>query len=91
MDTYGNEEREVEELNQWAQSHETSYDVAEAIYYVALGTGGDVDIAMEGIWDEPSESEAIAVWEFATENGLKDDKYLFWGIQTLHEVMKDFE
>ena len=72
-------------LEQWAASHETDEDLAEAIFYLA----GDDDI-VERIWQDPTNAEIVAIWERATENGLHSDD-LSWGDSNLRQIMERFE
>ena len=70
-------------LEQWADCHNTSIEVAEAIFFVADG-----DDDAERVWQDPTEEEVLAIWECATNNGLTDGSDLWWGIDNLATVIK---
>lgn len=57
-----------------AASRDTSVELMEAILYVA----GSEDAAVR-VWEEPTEPEALAVWERVTKNGLNDSTDFVWG------------
>ena len=57
-----------------AASRETSPEIMEAILYVA----GSEKLAV-GVWEAPSEAEALAVWERVTRNGLRESADYCWG------------
>lgn len=57
-----------------ANSRETSVELMEAILYVA----GSEEAAAR-LWEEPTEAEALAVWERVTKNGLIDSTDFDWG------------
>lgn len=58
-----------------ADSRETSAELMQAILYVA---GRDETEAVR-IWEAPSESEMLAVWERVTKNGLLQANEFCWG------------
>jgi len=72
-------------IKHWADSHETSDEVAEAILWIAI----DI-IDAQRIWEDPTEQEFLAVWERATKNGRIDDDILWWGDTTLYSIHRDF-
>lgn len=78
-------ELETQGLQQWADCRNTSEEVAEAILFFA-SSEEDAD----RIWADPTDGEVLAVWEYATNNGLHDDSDLYWGIDTLAKVMADY-
>ena len=57
-----------------ADSRETSPEIMQAI----AGLARDEDDASR-IWDEPTEAEALSIWETVTKNGLRASKSFFWG------------
>lgn len=69
-----------EEIQFWAQSHETSPEVAMAINEEA---GNDFD-EMERIWQDPTADEFARVSDRAFQLAPEDDEKLFWGLETLH-------
>ena len=74
---------ERQELEQWADCRNTSKEVAEAILFVASNEE-DAD----RLWQDATDEEIRAVWEYATDNGLHADSDLYWGIDSLAEMMK---
>lgn len=70
-------------LEQWADSHKTSIEIAEAIFFVADG-----DDDAERVWQEPTKEEILAIWEHATNNGLVDGSDLWWGVDNLATILK---
>jgi hypothetical protein len=58
-----------------ANSRETSAELMEAILYVAGSEGAAVRV-----WEEPTEAEALAIWERVTKNGLLDSTDFCWGV-----------
>ena len=74
---------ERQELEQWADCRNTSIEVAEAILFIASGEK-DAD----RIWEDATDAEILAIWEYATNNGLHDDSDLYWGIDSLAVMMK---
>ena len=74
---------ERQELEQWADCRNTSKEVAEAILFVASNEE-DAD----RLWQDATDEEIRAVWEYATDNGLHDDSDLYRGIDSLAEMMK---
>lgn len=73
-------------LEQWAMTHETAFEIAEAIAEMAEGDSN----RMEQIWQEPTLEETCYVWNHATKHGLIDDRELDWGVMSLHAVMDQF-
>lgn len=65
---------EVADFLSTAASRETSRELMEAILAVA----GDESRAVR-VWDEPTEAEALAIWERVTKNGLVDSDEFVWG------------
>lgn len=63
----------------FADSHETSEEIVEAIAWLAR----DNEAEAERIWHDPTDEEKLAIWERATKNGMIDDESLFWGEWTL--------
>lgn len=57
-----------------AASRETSDEIMSAIAQLAVN---DDDAAR--IWEEPTEAEALAIWEIVTGNGLRDSADYCWG------------
>ena len=74
---------ERQELEQRADCRNTIKEVAEAILFVASNEE-DAD----RLWQDATDEEIRAVWEYATDNGLHDDSDLYWGIDSLAEMMK---
>jgi len=70
---------DMEELEQWASSRETSIEIAEAIHQLAHMCAWDPDT----IWEDPSFQQFSAVmshaWELADEGVLE----LHWGEETM--------
>lgn len=62
------------ELARWADSHETSLEIA-----LALVDLFGVD-RMEGVWEAPTDTEMEVVMARARE--LNEDETLYWGEQT---------
>lgn len=58
-----------------ADSLETSIEIMEAIFRIA---GGDDDVAVR-VWEEPTETELINIWEDVTKNGLLSPSLYCWG------------
>jgi len=58
-----------------AASRETSYEILEAILFVA----GQNEAAAERIWEDPCYEEGLAVWERVTGNGLRAATEYTWG------------
>jgi hypothetical protein len=75
--------KDITELGEWAGSRETSVEVAEAIYSIAVD---DTDASR--IWDAPADYEITAIWERATKNGLIHDERFLWGGATLREIIE---
>jgi hypothetical protein len=73
------------ETNYWAITHEVDERIAEAIGYLA---DGDTNIA-ERIFNDPTDTEIIAIYERATENGLEDENEMQWGTTTLAAMLAD--
>jgi len=67
-------------IEQWADSHQTDEQIAEAIFYLAAD-----DSEADAIWQDPTEAQIIAIWERATRNGLLSDD-MCWGENNLHEL-----
>jgi len=57
-----------------ANSRETSTEIMSAISNIARSESDAVRI-----WEEPCQSEMIAVWERVTKNGLIDASEFCWG------------
>ena len=66
----------------FANSHETSEEIVEAIVWLAQDNGDKA----ERIWQEPTDEEKLAIWQRATKNGSIDDEDLFWGESTLASI-----
>jgi len=58
-----------------ASSRETSPEIMAACLQLACNNESDALV----IWDDPSESELIAVWKIVTKNGLIPAVQFFWG------------
>lgn len=58
-----------------AMSLETSPAIMGAIWHLS----GHDDERAEGIWMAPSEAEALAIWEVATNNGRVPASETCWG------------
>ena len=71
---------------QWADCRKTDIEVAEAIFYVA----SHQENVAERIWQDPSEAEVIAIWEYVTCNGLHDAADFNWGVGTLGTAAKSY-
>lgn len=57
-----------------AASRETSPELMDAILHIAGN-----EAAAVRVWEEPTEAEALAVWERVTKNGLIDSAEFVWG------------
>jgi hypothetical protein len=58
-----------------AASRETSYEILEAILFVA----GQNEAAAKRIWEDPDQVEGLAIWERVTGNGLRAATEYTWG------------
>ena len=58
-----------------AMSRETSDEIIEAIEFISGGNNAE----SERIWEEPTEAEALAIWERVTKNGLIKSSEFCWG------------
>lgn len=56
-------------------SRETSQEIIDAIWIVA----GEKEQEAERVWEDPTEAEAIAIWERVTGNGRRDASEFCWG------------
>ena len=63
-----------DDLQQWAQSHDTDEAVAQAIMQMA-----NDDAAMEKLWSEPTSNEVVAVVALAGTFADEDADNLQWG------------
>lgn len=61
-----------------ADSRETSPEILSAILWLA---GGDERVA-DRVWEDPTDAEALAVWERVTKNGLIPSTEFCWGRDT---------
>lgn len=78
-----------EELQHWADSHETDKAITEAILWLAKShnlTHEELGERMQRIWQEPTAGELICIWERVTDNGLRSDD-LPWGETTLAKAI----
>ena len=57
-----------------ATSRETSAELMEAILAVAGS-----EQAAERVWEDPSNREALAIWERVTKNGQRSASEFCWG------------
>lgn len=64
-------------VEQWAESRQTSIEVAEAIHTLANGHRRTAN----RIWDEPTEAEMALVTAAAF--AASDENELFWGVETI--------
>lgn len=58
-----------------ADSRDTSVELMEAILYVA---GNETNAVR--VWEEPTATEALAIWERVTKNGLLESSDFCWGV-----------
>ena len=63
-----------QEINDFADGRETSNEICEAILKIATN---NEDAAR--IWQDPTESEMLAIWERVTKNGLLTAADFCWG------------
>lgn len=68
----------MDEMGRWAESHETSREVAYAIATLA----GNMD-EMERIWQDPTGSETTAIVGLAWSLADEDEVHLNWGLERL--------
>ena len=61
-----------QELEQWAQSREVSFEIAKAIQYFS----NDYE-EMHQIWEDPTPKQIIKVMKMAWD--LTDEDELYWG------------
>ena len=80
-----NTEHNYDLITAFADSHETSREVAEAIFAIATS-----EEDAQRIWEDPAQHEAVCVWERATNNGLLDGDDFYWGVDTLQTVLDQF-
>lgn len=66
---------EIEAFLGSADSRETSDEIMEAIAWLA---SGNFKRAVR-IWEDPTEEERLAIWEYVTKNGLHPANGFFWG------------
>ena len=71
-----------------ASSRETDKSIMKAIVFFARNIG-----EAEDFWngDFRGRVDLTAIWENATENGLRDDDDLMWGDRSLRTIMADGE
>lgn len=60
---------------QSATSRETSVEIMEAIHIVS----GRDDAEAGRVWEDPTETELLAIWEIVTKNGLVAAEEFCWG------------
>ena len=72
----------AQDLDQWAQSHNTSIEIAREIKRIAEGNAKK----MERIWQCPTIEEDQEILTAAFANG--DDEFLFWGAQQVGRWVK---
>lgn len=75
----------IEQFLTSGDSRETSPEVMEAIMDLASAYPNPDPVR---IWEAPTESECVAIWEMVTKNGLLSDRDFHWGCSTLHEVIR---
>ena len=63
-----------QEINDFADGRNTSNEICEAILKIATN---NEDAAR--IWQDPTESEMLAIWERVTKNGLLAADDFCWG------------
>lgn len=63
-----------------ADSRGTSTELMEAILFVA----GSNEAEAERVWEEPTETEMVSIWERVTKNGLVDANEFCWGAAGSH-------
>jgi len=64
---------------------ETSQEILDAIAACSADR-----TEQERIWNDPTEEELIAIWEFVTKNGLIASTAFFWGVEG-HRWAHDIE
>jgi len=69
-------------LEKWAESRNTSIEVAEAIWNLT-----DDSSEKQQIWEDPTPEEIIAIWERVTMNGLLDGADFWWGEDNLDNIL----
>ena len=68
------------DLREWADTHETSIEVAVAICEHAGGS----ETRMERLWDNPTETEAATIEGRAWSLDEDDQRELEWGETTIY-------
>lgn len=58
-----------------ADSRETSTELMQVIFSVA----GKNEIEAERVWEDPTETELLSIWEIVTNNGRIDSHEFCWG------------
>ena len=71
------------DLSHFADTHETSVEIIEAIHFLADGNADE----MARIWQDPRDEELTSIWERATLNGLITET-MYWGESTLERIME---
>jgi hypothetical protein len=73
-----------EEIRAWGDPRETSYEVAEAILWLARSEN-----EAQRIWESATDTELNAITERATKNGLVDAADLQWGVSNLAKILEE--
>lgn len=60
---------------QESESRETSPEILEACWCVSDRTYDGAD----RVWGDPTDEEALSIWESVTRNGLRPSSEFFWG------------
>jgi len=71
-------------IETWADSHETAIEIANVIFEMA-----DSNDDAERIWQNPTDSEILEIWKKATHGELLNASDLFWGVDSLDEIMEN--
>jgi hypothetical protein len=79
MAATGNGTHVSQELEQWASSHETSYEIAMAIDEICRS-----EKKMERVWQEPTPSEDRRIIRRAWELADPEQVVLYWGESKIH-------
>ncbi len=79
MAATGNGTHVSQELEQWASSHKTSYEIAMAIDEICKSGK-----KMNRVWQEPTPAEERKIIKRAWELAGEDDMVLYWGESRVH-------
>lgn len=79
MAATGNGTHVSQELEQWASSHNTSYEIAMAIDEICSS-----EKKMDRVWQEPTPTEDRRIVRRAWELSAPEETVLYWGITRVH-------